>query len=96
MTPHDLKQYGTEPTMPRGLVNFCLGLAALIAVLTAYALVADERDRKVVTLTLTTTEYAQALDRARKQGETDTLARMRACNWNDTFREEPPLRRRAR
>lgn len=96
MTPHDLKAYGREPSMPRGLVNLCLGLVALIAVLAAYALVADEQDRKVVTLTLTTNEYAEALERARRQGEADAFKRMRACDWRDSFRSEPPLKKWSR
>lgn len=97
-TPHDLKTLGlpTQPApMSNRMVNFCLGLCALIAVLSAYALVADEPDRKVVDIpvSMTTTEFAQALDRARKQGEADTLKRLRACDWRDSFRTEPPLKK---
>ena len=97
-TPHDLKSMGlpTQPApMSNRMVNFCLGLCALIAALTAYALVSDEQDRKAVdvNVTMTATEYAQALDRARRQGEADTLKRMRACNWRDSFRTEPPLKK---
>lgn len=100
-TPHDLKSLGL-PTqrapMSRPMASLIKGLLAVIVVGTAYGLVADEPERKVVDIpvSMTTTEFAQALDRARKQGEADAFKRMRACDWRDSFRTEPPLKKWSR
>jgi hypothetical protein len=57
-------------------------LLALIVLGTAWGYVADTPDRKVVDVhvTMTSTEYAAALERARLQGEADMRRRVRACN----------------
>jgi len=98
MLPSDLKSMGL-PTQPAPMgdrtLNFCLGMIAVITLGSAYLLVTDTAKRKAVdvNVTMTATEYAQALDRARKQGEADTLKRLRACDWRDSFRTEPPLKK---
>lgn len=96
----DTKSYGlpsTRPEMSTTGENFCLALVILIALLTAYGLTTNPPARQVVDVrvTMTSSEYAQALDRARRQGEADMLKRMRACTWQDTFRADPPLKREA-
>jgi len=98
MTPHDMKSLGL-PTQHapmskrmRKFVGCCL---VVIAAGTGYGLVTDTAERKVVDLnvTMTVTEYAEALDAARKQGEADAFKRMRACDWRDSYRSEPPLKK---
>jgi hypothetical protein len=76
--------------------NIITALVAMIVVGTAYGFVADVPERKVVDIhvNMTTDEYAQALERARKQGEEDMLKRVRACDWRDTFSTEPPMKGR--
>ena len=76
--------------------NIITALLFIIVLGTAYGFVADTPERKVVDIhvSMTSTEYAQALERARKQGEADMRLRMRACDWRDTFSTEPPLKGR--
>lgn len=97
-TPQDMKAFGlptTHPRMSNRMRAFVGGCLAVIAVGTGYVLVNDTAERKVVdvNMTITTTEYAEALDRARKQGEADAMKRMRACDWRDTFKTEPPMKK---
>lgn len=75
--------------------NLISSLVALIFVLTAFSMVADEPARKVVDVrvTMTASEYAQALDRARQQGEDDMRKRVRACNLGDTFTLDLPIKK---
>lgn len=85
MTPNDLKQYGKEPSMPRGIVNLCLGLCALIAVLSAYSLVADQADRVVV---MSRAAFEQTIQQERIKAAQE-MAEAMACDnsWRSMFRE---------
>ena len=87
MTPHDLKNLGKPPTMPNSLVNLCLGLVALIAVLAAYSLVADQSDRVVV---MSRTQFEAHVTAERIQAAKEAMeARECVGNWRDLFHNEP-------
>ncbi len=75
--------------------NIITTLVAMIVVGTAWGFVADTPERKVVDIhvSMTTDEYAQALERARKQGEDDMRKRVRACNLGDTFTLDLPIKK---
>lgn len=84
ITPHDLKQYGKPPAMPRALVNLCLGLVALIAVLTAYALVADSSERVVV---MSRAKFEREIREQRIQAAQEMAEAVTPgeCGWRDLY-----------
>lgn len=84
MLPSDLKQYGREPSMPRSLVNFCLALVALIAVLTAYSLIADDESRMVV---MSSAQFEQTIAAERIKAAQEMAEAVGTCGWRDLFRE---------
>lgn len=90
MTPHDLKSMGlpTQPApMSNRMVNFCLGLCALIALLTALSLVADVEDRLVV---MSRAEFERQVAAERIKAAQEAMeARECVGNWRDLFHTEP-------
>lgn len=91
MTPRDLKQYGREPSMPRGIVNLCLGLCAVIALLTALSLVADVEDRLVV-MSRAEFERQVAAERIKAAQEILEATECRG-NWRDLFVEPKRIKK---
>ena len=82
---HDLKRFGTEPTMPRPLMNLCLGLCAVIAVLTAFSLVNDVSDRLVV---MSRAEFERQVAAERIKAAQEAMeARECTGTWRDLLRE---------
>lgn len=80
---HDLKAYGREPSMPRPLINLCLGLVAFIAVLLAYSLVADVSDRVVV---MSRDTFEATIQQERIQAAREAMeARECIGTWRDLF-----------
>ena len=87
MIPHDLKAYGREPTMPRSIVNLCLGLCAVIVLLLAYSVVSDIPDRVVV---MSRSEFDRHIVEQRIQAAKEAMeARECVGNWRDLFRPTP-------
>ena len=89
---NDLKQYGNEPRLPPALTDLCLALVALVAVLVAYSMVADEPSRQIVVTTRASLDQQIAAERIKAAQE---MARATECTWRDAFREERQPKRSA-
>lgn len=92
MTPRDLKGYGLPPepsAMPAALWNLCLALVALIALLTAYSLVADAPERMVL---MSRAQFEQRITEARIAAAREALDAMEcpAPTWRGMFRDQRP------
>lgn len=90
MIPHDMKAYGREPTMPRSIVNLCLGLCAVIVLLLAYSVVSDIPDRVVVMSRATFDAHVAA---ERIKAAQDVMDAVGTCGWRDLFYNEPKIKR---
>lgn len=80
--------------------RLCNALVAIIVVLTGYSVVADEPDRKVITITMPLDTYIEAIEGARLEAALDTAEALEPepCpdpSWKDLFRETPPARKPA-
>jgi hypothetical protein len=84
MLPDDLKAYGKEPSMPRPLTNLCLGLVAVIALLTAFSLVNDIPDRVVV---MSRAEFEKTIAAERIRAAQEALDAKECANWRGLFIE---------
>jgi hypothetical protein len=83
---NDFKDYGKPSTMPPALVDLCLGLVALVAVLTVYALVADTPERQIVVTTKATQQREIQQERIKAAQEVMAATECRS-NWRDQFIE---------
>ena len=81
---NDFKHLGKPSPMPPMLVDLCLALVALVAVLTAYALIADEPERQIVV----TTRAAIARERIDAARQMADAIQPGVCSWRDAYREE--------
>ena len=93
----DYKEYGKPSPMPPLLVDLCLALVALVAVLTVYALVADTPERQIVVTTKASMQREIQAERIKAAQEMAEAVQPGACGWRDAFREErqPKLKRGA-
>lgn len=95
----DVKSFGLPPErkpMPAPVRAACGAMLILIVLGTAWSLVADEPDRKAVTIneptiTLTEQEFAEVLEAARADGMKAGIAQ-KQCRPGDEF-TYPPRRR---
>lgn len=94
MTPNDLKTYGlpmpnARRPMPAALVTLCRALVAIIAVLTAYSLVADAPDRLVI---MSRADFERRIAAERIAAARQTLEAMEcpAPSWRGMFRQQRP------
>lgn len=92
MTPRDMKGYGLpaeRPQMSGAMVNFCLALVAVIALLTAYSLVADQPERMVV---MSRADFERRIAAERIAAARQTLEAMEcpAPSWRGMFRNQRP------
>lgn len=96
----DLKHCGTERApMPAPMRAVCAALIAVAVLGTAYGLVADEPDRKVVTfqgetITLTKKQLHDLIVAARIAAAREALD-AKECNWDDVFKYPPKGRKGA-
>ena len=88
----DYKQFGKPSPMPPLLVDLCLALVALVAVLTVYALVADEPSRQIVVTTKAAQQREIQQERIKAAQE---MMRATECTWRDAYREERQPKRGA-
>ena len=91
---NDLKQYGNEPRLPPALTDLCLALVALVAVLVAYSMVADEPSRQIVVTTRASLDKQIAAERIKAAQEMAEAVQPGACGWRDVFREERQPKKR--
>ena len=85
MLPSDLKQFGQSSPMPPALVDLCLALVALVAVLTVYALVADTPERQIVVTTRASFDQQIAAERIKAAQEMAEAVTPGACGWRDLY-----------
>ena len=81
----DFKDLGKPASMPPMLVDLCLALVALVALLTVYSLVADEPSRQIVVTTKASMQRELQQERIKAARE---MMRATECTWRDAYREE--------
>lgn len=89
---NDFKDLGKPSSMPPMLVDLCLALVALVALLTVYSLVADEPSRQIVVTTRATMAKEIAAERIKAAQE---MMRATECTWRDAYRAERQPKRGA-
>ena len=81
----DYKQFGKPSPMPPLLVDLCLALVALVAVLTVYALVADTPERQIVVTTKAAQQREIQQERIKAAQEMAEAVQPGACGWRDLY-----------